>query len=267
MTPDEIQSGLAKLGWWYHNIDLGHGIWTNPSDPRAYDPQIRWRLIEPYVLATLDGKTVLDLGCACGYFSVMMKKRGARRVLGIDLVEGSINQAKFLADVYNVDVDFRVEDVYHFCLTNEEVFDYVLFLGLFYHLRHPLLVLDHVAAITRERLYFQSIVRGASHLEALEVKDDYPHDEQNVFENREFPKMFFIEKLLNKDPTNWWVANGPGLEGILRSAGLEIIQRLGIEEFVCKPIRKPGSMKICEHAWVPVITKNMRSANKSKKIS
>jgi tRNA (mo5U34)-methyltransferase len=256
MTPEEIKATLAGLGWWYQNIDLGDGIWTNPDDPRAYDPRTRWRLIAPNRPDDLSGKTVLDLGCAEGYFSVMMKKRGADAVVGIDNGDLAIKQARFIAKVYGVEVDFRVDDVYRFCLTNSKRFDYVLFLGLFYHLRHPLLVLDHLAATTRELLFFQSVVRGPPCSGRLRLQDDYSLDEQNVFEDNEFPRMFFVEKLYNKDPTNWWFPNESALLAILRSAGFDVIQRPEREILVCKPVRKANSVKICDHVSFPLVTKN-----------
>lgn len=256
MPPEKIRSRLAELGWWFHNVDLGQGIWTNPDDPRAYKPELRWGLIEPHVPDDLSGKTVLDLACNDGYYSVMMKRRGASRVLGIDVDESSLKRARFLAEVYGVDVEFRIEDVYRFCLRNTEHFDYVMFLGLFYHLRHPLLVLDHMAAIVRERLYFQSVIRGAQDTEGFETRDDYPIDETIAFENRAFPKMFFLEKRFNNDPTNWWIANGPGLIGVLRSAGFEVIQTVDPQVFVCKPVRKPKSVKVCDHVSFPVVEKD-----------
>jgi tRNA (mo5U34)-methyltransferase len=255
MHPEEIRARLADLGWWYHNIDLGHGIWTNPNDPMAYNPETRWDLIERYIPHNLAGKTVLDLGCNSGYFSLMMKKRGADRVLGIDMRDHWIKQATFLAEVYKLDVDFRVDDVYHFCLTNRELFDYVLFLGLFYHLRHPLLVLDHVAAITRGFLYLVSVVRGYVGGGELHIQNNYSRHEQDVFKHEAFPKMFFIEKCYNNDSSNWWFPNEPGLLAVLRSAGFEVADRPAEDTFVCKPVRKVDMMSICDHVSFPVVTK------------
>jgi len=251
LGPDQIRARLAKLGFWLQNVHLGHGIWTNPNDPRAYDPRKRWSLIEPWVPSSLSGKTVLDLGCGAGYFSIMMKKRGAHYVLGIDVAEKNINQAKFLAEMNQVDVDFRLMDAYSFCLTNKQIFDYVLLLGLFYHLRHPLLVLDHVSLMTRELIYLQSVIRGQPSRGELKVLDDYPGDERDVFNHEEFPRMFFIEKKYSNDPTNWWFPNESGMLAILRSAGLELVARPSEEVFVSRPARTKPVIKVCEHVSFP----------------
>jgi tRNA (mo5U34)-methyltransferase len=187
----------------------------------------------------------------------MMKKRGADYVLGVDASDRSIGQARFLAELHNVDVDFRLEDVYRFCLNNREVFDYVLFMGLFYHLRHPLLVLDHVAAVTRELMYFQCEVRGPRCLGKLTVQDDYAYDENAVFRHEEFPKMFFIEKLYNSDPSNWWLPNEAGLLAVVRSAGFEIVGQPSREILVCKPGRRPVWVDICDHVSIPLVVKRV----------
>jgi tRNA (mo5U34)-methyltransferase len=114
-----------------------------------------------------------------------------------------------------------------------EKFDWVLFMGVFYHLRHPLLALDllhhHVA---KDQLLFQSMLRGAEELEPLE--QDYPFSENTIFDRPGFPKMHFIEHNYSGDPTNWWIPNRACVEALLRAAGFEIVGRPEPEIFVCK---------------------------------
>jgi tRNA (mo5U34)-methyltransferase len=210
-------------------------------------PLDRWKAIEPFVPKDLSGKTVLDLACNSGYFSVMMKRRGAKYVLGVDIPQ-AIEQAKFATGVLGDDVDYLAENIYTFALTNGKEFDFVLFLGLFYHLRHPLLVLDKAADWTREKLYFTTYLVGkqpAAGEAALTLKDDYPIDEFAVFDHADFPKMFFIEKSFNGDSTNWWFPNEPCVWAVLRSAGFRTIRKVESEIsgqcFVCDaPARIPA---------------------------
>ena len=137
----QLRERIRELAPWYQNIDLG-GICTSPAEPDY--PASRWRLIEPHVPEDLTGKSVLDLGCNAGFFSLKMKERGASYVLGVDVSSTCIAQAKFVAEYLGLDVNYKVGSVYQFLLRTRMRFDFVLFLGLFYHLRHPLLSLIHI---------------------------------------------------------------------------------------------------------------------------
>jgi tRNA (mo5U34)-methyltransferase len=230
-SPLGIKRRVAKLGPWFHNIELD-GVQTNPARPDY--PMSRWRLLEPYVPEDLTGKTVLDLSCNSGFFSIMMKQRGAKYVLGID-VPPIIEQAKLVTEVLDVDIDLRAQNVYSFVLTNEVKFDYVLFLGLFYHLRHPLLVLDRVAELTKERMFFQTQIRGRTPVEgSLEGLSD-----RLIFDHPDFPRLSFIEGSYGGDRgTNWFFPNESGILAMLRSAGFRNIVNItssGDRCFVADP--------------------------------
>jgi len=97
----------------------------------------------------------------------------------------------------------------------------VLFLGVFYHLRHPLLALDLIHAhVARDRLLFQTLQRGPTEVAA--VAQDHPFDEAAIFAAPGYPRMQFIEHRHAGDPTNWWVPNRACTEAMLRSAGFAI---------------------------------------------
>ena len=101
-------------------------------------------------------------------------------------------------------------------------FDIVLFMGVLYHLRHPLLALDLIHEhVSRDLLVFQSMQRGDPALTNLEA--DYSFQETAIFERPEFPRAFFIEHKYAGDPTNWWIPNRACAEAMLRSAGFRII--------------------------------------------
>lgn len=161
-----------------------------------------------------------------------MKRRGAARVLGIDSDEDYLRQARFACDVSGLHVELRRMSVYELAGLNQR-FDWVLFLGVLYHLRYPLLALDllhdHVVG---EWLVFQSMQRGSSEIDPLE--DDYPFSEEAIFDSPGFPKMHFIENSYSHDPTNWWVPNRACSEALLRSAGFEIVRRPEEEIYICR---------------------------------
>src|SRR5262249_34105431 len=151
-------------------------------------PNNKWRHFSHEIPEDLRGKSVLDIGCNAGFYSIEMKRRGADRVLGIDSDETYLAQARFAARANGAAIEFRRISVYRVAELRER-FDLVLFLGVLYHLRHPLLALDllheHVVADT---LVFQSLLRGSP--DANPIEEDYPFSENAVFERPDFPEMF-----------------------------------------------------------------------------
>ena len=80
MTSEQIQQKVVKLGPWFHNLDLS-GVKTAPNHFLGDYPAIKWQSFEHAIPADLRGKSVLDIGCNGGYYSIEMKRRGADRVL------------------------------------------------------------------------------------------------------------------------------------------------------------------------------------------
>src|SRR5262249_18000604 len=150
-----IEAQVRELGWWYQHFMLPSGVWTGAGRPPSYRPDDRWKLLEPFVPDDLSGKTVLDVGGNAGYFSVQMKKRGAKRCVLVEPYVEFVKQARFVAECFDVKLEIVNQDIHTYCLTTEERFDYVLFLGLFYHLKYPGIVLDRLAEIAKQRMYFQ----------------------------------------------------------------------------------------------------------------
>jgi len=155
------------------------------------------------------------------------------RVLGVDSDERYLAQARFAAEVAGADIEFRSMSVYELPALGER-FDIVLFMGVLYHLRHPLLALDilheHVVGQT---LVFQSMLRGSSATGT--VARDYEFWQQDHFDDPAYPRMYFIEHKYAHDPTNWWIPNRACAEAMLRSAGFDIVDHPEAEVFICTP--------------------------------
>ncbi|MFL6516054.1 MAG: TIGR04290 family methyltransferase [Chthoniobacterales bacterium] len=231
LEPTQLAHRIRELGPWFHNLEI-HGVPTAPEHFLGDYPRVKWQRFQRVLPDDLRGKTVLDIGCNGGFYSIEMKRRGAARVLGIDFDERYLAQARFAADSLGVDIEFQqlsVYDVHHL----GEKFDIVLFMGVLYHLRHPLLALDLIHEhVARDLFIFQSMQRGSEEVPPL--KDDYDFWETGIFDQPAFPKMFFIEKRYSGDPTNWWIPNRACVEGMLRSSGFEILDRPEAEVFVCR---------------------------------
>jgi tRNA (mo5U34)-methyltransferase len=238
LTTDQIRQRTAALGDWFHNIDL-NGVQTAPNHFLNDYPNVKWKLFQHAVPQDLAGKSVLDIGCNAGFYSLEMKRRGAGRVLGIDFDDRYLEQARFAAEVKGQDIEFRKLSVYDVAELGE-TFDVVLFMGVLYHLRHPLLALDlihdHVA---RDLLIFQSMQRGSAQID--EVRADYGFFEQAHFDSPGYPKLHFIEHAYADDWTNWWAPNAACSAAMLRSAGFQILEHPEEEVFICRRVERPTS--------------------------
>jgi tRNA (mo5U34)-methyltransferase len=231
LTTGEIEKRVNELGPWFHNLTLS-GVQTAPNHFLGDYPSSKWRHFQHAVPQDLSGMTVLDVGCNAGFYSIAMKQRGAKRVLGIDHDEQYLEQARFAAEVLNLEISFRQLSVYEVAQLGER-FDLVLFMGVLYHLRYPLLALDLLRRyVTKNWFIFQSMLRGSR--TAPEIADDYPFSERNVFDLPGFPKMHFVERSYSQDPTNWWIPNLSCAQAMLRSAGFRIQSRPEPEVFICR---------------------------------
>jgi tRNA (mo5U34)-methyltransferase len=236
LSVQQIEQRVRALGNWFHNIDL-NGVKTAPDHFLGDYPNIKWRRFAHAVPGDLTGKSVLDVGCNAGFYSIEMKKRGADRVVAIDSDDVYLEQARFAAGVsgYN-DIEFRKLSVYDTAQLGEQ-FDVVIFMGVLYHLRHPLLALDILHGIVRETMIFQSMQRGAQTI--LPLADNYSFRETDIFDESAYPRMHFVEKCYAGDPTNWWIPNRACVEAMLRSAGFTIVDHPEDEVYLCSPGERP----------------------------
>ena len=151
------QGEIDALGPWFHNLHLPGGLQTAPDHPMGDFPAFKWREIGAHLPADLDGWKVLDIGCNAGFYSFELARRGAR-VTAIDLDPHYLRQARWAASVLGLEgrVRFRQMQVYDLARETDE-YDLVWFMGVLYHLRHPLLALDIIRRKTRRQLVMQTM--------------------------------------------------------------------------------------------------------------
>jgi tRNA (mo5U34)-methyltransferase len=217
---EKVRAEIANVNW-YHQIDLGDGIVT----PGVDDSPSRMAPLE--LPRDLSGKSVLDIGAWDGFFSFEAERRGASRVLATDSYcwsgEGWGTKEGFLtaSRILGSRVDDLEIDVMDLAPDRIGTFDLVLFVGVLYHMRHPLLALERVASVAGDQLIFDS------HTAMIEERD---------------PMMLFYPGTeLNNDPTNWWGPNPPAVEAMLRDVGFRRIERKHPE------LIRQGRLII--HAW------------------
>lgn len=241
LTPEAIRERARALGPWFHNLDLG-GVPTAPDHFLGDYPGVKFRRFAHALPADLTGKTVLDIGCNGGFYAIEMKRRGAERVLGIDFDQDYLAQARFAAEVTGQSIEFRQMSVYDVGRLGER-FDLVIFMGVLYHLRHPLLALDIIhEQVAGDLLLFQSMQRGSAATDP--VAEDYDFFDQDHFDSPGYPKMHFIEHRYSGDPTNWWAPNAACSAAMLRSAGFAILAHPEDEVFLCRRVEvaQPGAV-------------------------
>ena len=231
---------IAQLGPWFHNLHLPGGLQTAPDHPLGDFPAYKWRELGSHVPADLTGWTALDIGCNAGFYSFELARRGAE-VVAIDVDEHYLRQARWAAERLELEdrVELRRMQVYDLARTDER-YDLVLFMGVLYHLRHPLLALDLVARCARRLVVLQTLTMPDA--PAPEPWVDLQFDRRDVLRLPGWPAAAFVEHKLAGDATNWWVPNESAVEAMARSAGLEVVARPADEIFVCEPRGLPAEV-------------------------
>lgn len=227
MKSDEI---IKKLGPWFHNIYLPDGTQTAPDHFLGNFPSYKWEKIKKEIPENLEGWKVLDIGCNAGFYSIELAKRGAE-VLAIDLDEHYLKQARFVAEKFELShrITFCQMQVYDLARLDQK-FDMIWFMGVFYHLRYPLLALDIVTKKTGKCLVFQTLLMGDK-LE-MEIPEDVGINDREILQQKAWPSMAFIEHKLAGDPTNWWVANHTCILSLLRNCGFREISQPDTEIYI-----------------------------------
>ncbi|HEU4664702.1 MAG TPA: DUF1698 domain-containing protein [Dokdonella sp.] len=198
MHIEDLGRRVAAIRW-FDTIDLGAGIVTPGLDDSA------GKLSTLGLPQDLRGKSVLDLCAWNGFFSFAAEQRGAARVLAVDHFcwngpgWGTKEGFDLAREALGSNVEDLEVDVLDVTPENAGRFDVVLFLGVLYHMRHPLLALERVAAVTSDMLILET------HVDATCI---------------DRPMMaFYPGSELNGDPTNWCGPNEACVIGMLRAVG------------------------------------------------
>lgn len=203
---DEALLAEIKALKWFHQIDFGNGV-RSPGWIKASKIRRQSKLMFDF---PIQGKSVLDIGCWDGAYSIEAKRRGAARVLATDhfaWAPGSWGDRRaFELARQRLAPDIEVMDVEVEDLTTDRVgnFDVVLFCGVFYHLRHPFQILERIASLAKQTLIVESRMLRTFHNSP--VMRFYPGTE------------------LDGDPTNWWAPNRACLDAMLRDLGFSNIR-------------------------------------------
>lgn len=202
MEKEEISKKVSEVKNWFHSIDLGQGIVTP-----GYKKDTKF---EELKMPGLKGKTVLDVGCWDGYYSFECEKRGAGKVLSTDHYvwhEEKFGIKGFLTarEILGSKVDYKDIDVFDISPESVGTWDTVLFLGVYYHLKNPMLALEKLAKVTKHLLVIESHIIITPFHRGIPLSEFYENDE------------------LNNDFSNWWGPNLQCLVQTVRASGFEQI--------------------------------------------
>lgn len=226
------QTEVKELAPWFHNIHLPDGTQTAPDHFLGDFPSFKWEKIKGAIPEDLQGWKVLDIGCNAGFYSLELAKRGAE-VLAIDLDEHYLKQAKWTAKQFGLDDKIRFEQMQVYDLAHtEEQFDLIWFMGVFYHLRYPMLALDILSQKVKKMMVFQTLSMPGT--EEMEVPEDVEFHKREILKENAWPKIAFLEHKLAGDPTNWWAPNHQGILSMLRSCGLKVTSMPEDETYVAE---------------------------------
>ncbi|HEY6190435.1 MAG TPA: DUF1698 domain-containing protein [Pyrinomonadaceae bacterium] len=225
MTREEILAGVARLEPWFHKIELGQGLTTKTRSSAGEDadhPLGFWKITQRCLPDDLSGKSVLDVGCNAGFYSIEAKRRGAASVLGVDAQRHHIEQAKFVRRVLGLDIAYRRMSVYDLDPRVIGTFDLTLALGLIYHCKHLVLALERLYLVTRELLIIETAIIAA------EKEGPRMRSFLRWLERVE-PKLRPLAYLENsrdaKEPVfNWFYPSVGCLEALLLSVGFDEVE-------------------------------------------
>jgi tRNA (mo5U34)-methyltransferase len=208
---------LRELGWW-HSFEMPDGSLIQGVCSLE---GLRRRLAQFPIPADLTGKRVLDIGAWDGFFSFELEKRGAE-VVAIDCWDNE--RFRLMRSLLNSRVDYRTYDMYELTPATVGVFDIVIFFGVLYHLKHPLLALERVCALCTDLACVDTFV----------VDDGQPAPRMEFYEHAE----------LGGQTDNWVGPNIPCLLAFCRTAGFARVEFRGtLEHSACVA---------CYRHWEPV---------------
>jgi tRNA (mo5U34)-methyltransferase len=217
---------------WHQRWEIFDGVFTpgiNPIDEMCERMQLP---------ADLTDKRVLDIGAWNGCLSFECERRGAEEVLAIGPEPPDRSGFNRLADLVGATrTRYQFGSVYDLDPERIGTFDVVLFCGVLYHLRYPVLGIDNLRRVARGELFVETFLSdlqltvAGQDVQALPLWRFYRHDE------------------LERDPSNWFGPTAFAVVQALESAGFEVrhagawngrgvfraVVKPGMPEFLAEP--------------------------------
>jgi tRNA (mo5U34)-methyltransferase len=224
MTNDmrSISEKVSSVLHWYHQINMPDGTVTPGINNSPGTMAIYEKIGFP---ADLSGKRVLDVGCADGYYSFICEQRGAKEVIAIDYRQPTASGFSVAASILGSKVKHVVDNVYDISPEKYGEFDFIIFVGVLYHLRNPLLALDNLRRMAKPN----ATVLVESHIADDEIREALQTEDLTEKQIDAISKIslwkFYYSNTLNNDASNKWAPTFKALGDICKEAQLKIIDQ------------------------------------------
>jgi tRNA (mo5U34)-methyltransferase len=200
---DWLRSKVDDEPYWFHRIELGPDLVT----PGWSDPQVD-KVPFYGVPEDMTGMRVLDVGCAEGFFSFEAERRGAREVIAIDSFPDSVRRFNICRDALDSQATAFLTNVYDLSPRTFGTFDLVMFFGVLYHLRHPILAIEKIFGVASGTVLLQTASFEDPALGTDAAAKFHPFGiESGPPEKRQF------------DPTVFWIPNAACVRDMLLHVG------------------------------------------------
>ena len=220
MDQAEIRRLVKSVPHWHHTFHFPGGVSTDGN----YDPRGLLKQIE---LPDLTGMRVLDVGTRDGFFAFACERAGAREVVAVDHVDPNVTGFAAARRILESKVEYVRENIYQISREKYGGFDLILFLGVLYHLRDPLLALDRLRSVCDGRMVVESLVCDTRLFTGFEQTTTL---EAIAPALASIPIAQFLPSgRFHRDPTNKWVPNLTGLIALVEDAGF-LVQRSVLRE-------------------------------------
>lgn len=217
--PEQVRKLISQYSRWYHRIEVYPGIVTPGINDTAANRERFDQLGLPH---DCTGLRVLDIGCADGYFSFLMEQRGAAEVVAIDYRRRTSSGFDIAHRLLRSKVRFHDDNVYNLTPERYGTFDIVLFFGVLYHLRNPMLALDTVRTMTGRggKLFAETHIID----EAVQLSDGTIAKMADLSPMLQGAPLwqFYKGGSLNGDITNKWAPNMTGFRHMIEEARFRV---------------------------------------------